>query len=449
MDEPSSFESLNERLPISTKIYYGIGYVPVYCNLALLSLFHSPFLLEVAQISPFYVGSLLIIGQIWDALIDPVIGYLSDKTRTKWGRRRPWMFVGSLTLGTSFCSLWQVFRIEDEFGRWIYYTVTFLLFKTFMTLFAVPYGAMLPELTPNYNERTNLVTYKVMIAYSITLLLGFGQARLLAQLAHPRISYIIGSIISSLVFTGSALITTLCLRETPIKELELKKIQNEKEGEFVNDNENNDNTNIIGDEEESRSRLKEVVLEVWCCLRNRSFMALVGVSLFCWVASQTTATVLQLYLRYVVRNPKGFQWVFLIIISSSLISIPFWSAFARRFGKKSTFAVGKSVSVIVLFCLFFVGGSSPVWTFYLVFFLIGLFGPCRVSVTVLIPWSMLPDVIEQDVLETGLRREGIYYALFVMLQKLSVAVSSSSTNFALGAAGYVSPDSPEFNGQQP
>eukprot|EP01103_Thecamoeba_quadrilineata_P020716 TRINITY_DN904_c0_g1_i6.p1 TRINITY_DN904_c0_g1~~TRINITY_DN904_c0_g1_i6.p1 ORF type:complete len:364 (+),score=56.55 TRINITY_DN904_c0_g1_i6:42-1133(+) len=263
MDEPSSFESLNERLPISTKIYYGIGYVPVYCNLALLSLFHSPFLLEVAQISPFYVGSLLIIGQIWDALIDPVIGYLSDKTRTKWGRRRPWMFVGSLTLGTSFCSLWQVFRIEDEFGRWIYYTVTFLLFKTFMTLFAVPYGAMLPELTPNYNERTNLVTYKVMIAYSITLLLGFGQARLLAQLAHPRISYIIGSIISSLVFTGSALITTLCLRETPIKELELKKIQNEKEGEFVNDNENNDNTNIIGDEEESRSRLKEVVLEVY------------------------------------------------------------------------------------------------------------------------------------------------------------------------------------------
>ncbi|HEY9835758.1 MAG TPA: MFS transporter, partial [Vampirovibrionales bacterium] len=143
----------------------GAGITTILISFTLLI-----FLTEVAGLDPGLAGTVLMIGKVWDAINDPVIGMLSDRTRSRWGRRRSWMLFGSLPFGLSFFLYWLVphFSADPDLNKSLlfgYYILVSIFFHAAYTAVNLPYTALTPELTEDYNERTSLNSFR--FAFSI------------------------------------------------------------------------------------------------------------------------------------------------------------------------------------------------------------------------------------------------------------------------------------------
>ncbi|MEO0827306.1 MAG: MFS transporter, partial [Cyanobacteria bacterium J06642_9] len=119
------------------------------------------FLTSVAGLSPGMAGTVLLIGKAWDAVNDPMIGILSDRTRSRWGRRYPWMFISALPFGLTFFLTWIVPGFEEPQSKFWYYVITSVLFQVFFTTVNLPYSTLTAELTQDYDERTELTSFRL------------------------------------------------------------------------------------------------------------------------------------------------------------------------------------------------------------------------------------------------------------------------------------------------
>ena len=127
------------------------------------ALYISAFFLEVAQIDPTSAGIILLLSEVFDAVTDPLVGKLSDQTRTRWGRRLPWLFVGAFPLAIFFWGLFTVPSFPEKWMTFVFYLVMAALFRFFYAAVAVPYTALTPELTMDYDQRTSLTTWRMTI----------------------------------------------------------------------------------------------------------------------------------------------------------------------------------------------------------------------------------------------------------------------------------------------
>ena len=390
-----------EHLSVKSKLAYGAGDLGAAITAAITGFFLNAFLLDVAQLRPSAVGIIFLLSTLWDAITDPIVGNLSDRTRSRWGRRRPWLLFGAVPFGLTFIMQWLVPEL-DENGLFIYYLLAALLLKTAFTAVNIPYTSLTPELTPNYDERTRLTAYR----FSFSILGGVAAVGL-----HPVIVGFFGDVktghavsagVWAVFIILSALTTFSFTRETaPIS-----------------------NAPQIGFMEGLRITLS-----------NRPFLFVTGIYLLSWLTLQFVQTNLLLYVRYWVNAEDSFTLLVLILQVTAFLALGLWSWVSARIGKKRTYYIGATLWLVVMGLVFFIPPNS-LTPLYFVSFFAGL----GVSVAYLIPWSMLPDVVEYDELQTGQRREGAYYGFFVFLQKLGLSLGLAVSNFVLDAAGYVNPE---------
>ncbi len=396
--------STTEKVPLLTKLAFGSGDVGPAVATAIMSFFLLYFFTDVARLEPAAAGVILLVTKIWDAVNDPLIGLLSDRVNTRWGRRRPWFLFGAVPFGLAFFLLFQTPQLGDT-GKFAYYLVVSLLLDTMFTVVNVPYTALTPELSRDYDERTSLNSYR--FAFSIA-------AGLIAAVTHPIIVDAVAA--NSDVQTGyavSALIWAIVCaapfffafwgtyeRHTPEEAESLPFIESLK----------------------------------WT-IRNRAFRYAAGIYLLSWLVVQTVSTLIVYYLTYWLRRPEITPLVLLAVQGSSLIWLFIWNAISRRVGKKGVYFIGMSAWVATSLALFIVQPDWPTWSVTALAALAGV----GVAVAYLIPWAMLPDVIELDELETGRRREGAFYGLFVLLQKLGLALGLFAVGQVLSATGYITP----------
>ena len=166
---------LSEKLYLNTKLAFGAGDIGPALTANLLVFFLLPFFTNVAGLNPSLAGSILFIGKISDAINDPIIGILSDRTKTKWGRRIPWMILSAIPFGLIFFLQWIVPRFSDNQGLnntllFIYYLIVGIVFNVFYTAVNLPYQALTPELTQDYNERTNLNSFRFSFSIAASIL---------------------------------------------------------------------------------------------------------------------------------------------------------------------------------------------------------------------------------------------------------------------------------------
>jgi len=202
----------SERLPVKTKLAYGAGDLGAAITAAITGFFLNAFLLDVAQLRPGLVGIIFLVSTIWDAITDPIVGNLSDRTRTRWGRRRPWLLFGALPFGLTFIMQWLVPDL-DENGLFLYYLAAALLLKTAFTVVNIPYTSMTPELTPNYNERTRLTAYR----FSFSILGGVAAVGLhpviVGLLPDVKSGYALSALVWSVFIVLSAWVVFAFTRE--------------------------------------------------------------------------------------------------------------------------------------------------------------------------------------------------------------------------------------------
>ncbi len=417
----------SEKLNLSTKLAYGAGDLGSAITANILVFYLSFFLTDVAGMGAALAGSVRMVSGIWDAINDPIVGVLSDRTRSRWGRRYPWMIFGAVPLGIFFFLHWIVPPFltnsttgNNQWGLFWYYIIIGIFFNTAFTAVNLPYTALTPELTKDYNERTSLNSFRFAFSIGGSILsLVFAQIIFSTIKDKSQQYLVLGGICALLCIVPSY----ICIWGTR-KRIATVKQQNPEE----------DNSTSLPYLEQLR-----------IAFSNRAFLFVIGIYLCSWLAVQTTATIIP----YFVVNWMGLKaevsaQVALGVQGTALLMLFPWTALSKRLGKKAVYFMGMSLWLIAQIGLFFLQ-PGQISLMYILAVLAG-FG---VSTAYLIPWSMIPDVIELDELTTGQRREGIFYGFMVLLQKIGLAIGLFIVGLALEAAKFipgqqVQPDSALF-----
>jgi GPH family glycoside/pentoside/hexuronide:cation symporter len=402
-----------EKLNLSTKLAYGVGDFGSAVSSNILIFFQLIFLTNVAGLSPVLAGSIRTIAGIWDAVNDPMVGVLSDRTRTRWGRRYPWMFVGAIPLGIFFVLQWVVPQFSTDPGRqeislfWFYVIIS-VLFNVAFTAVNLPYTALTPELTQDYDERTTLNQYR--FTFSLTgavLSLVFAQI-IFTTIDNPIQQYLWISGICGLL---CVIPPYLCIWGTRRRAAQFQ-------------------SQVALDDQTAPSL--SIGQQLRIAFSNRPFLCVIGIYLFSWLALQNTASIIPYYVANWMGLPAQHSaQVALAVQGSAVLVLWIWSAISQRVGKRGTYFMGMGVWILAQIGLMFLQPGQVGLMYGLA--IVAGFG---VSVAYLIPWAMLPDVIELDELRTGQRREGIFYSFMVFLQKIGLAIGQLLIGVVLGAAGF-------------
>ncbi len=155
---------MTNELSRRQKLMYGAGDIGFSLTSTILGVYFLFFMIEVVGLRPAVAAIPIAIGKIWDIINDPIFGYISDRTRTRWGRRRPYLLFGALPLALTFTMLWYRPDFESTTALVAYYSIAYIIFEASATLLYMPYFALTPELTSNYDEHTSLTSYRMFFS---------------------------------------------------------------------------------------------------------------------------------------------------------------------------------------------------------------------------------------------------------------------------------------------
>jgi GPH family glycoside/pentoside/hexuronide:cation symporter len=393
------------KLPLRLKLLYSTGDLSVSIPLAILMFFQLYFLTDVAGLRPDYAGWAVGLGKIWDAVNDPLFGLFSDRIRSRWGRRRVLLLFGAVPLGFSFVLMWLVPPLEP-LGLTIYYTITFILFDTAFTFVHVGYNALTPELTADYDERSSLNGFRMVFSISGTLGAIILATVLGWSITDKQLLFAVVGVSLGLVSIIPPLVVFRVTRERA--------------------------SPLVAGEQPDPLPVREALRAT---LSNRPFRLVMGLYLLSWTTASILAAVLVYFANYYLRVPDQANYFVLIAQGAAILFIPFWVWVARRLDKRRAFILGTASWIIVLLGIAALRADQV----SLAYALAALSGS-GIATAYVMPWSMVPDIIECDQLETGRRREGSYYAFASFFQKLGTGAAVWTMGQFLALTGYVTPD---------
>ena len=404
-----------EKLSFWTKAAYGIGDLGNSVGPGtVVPFWYTIFLTDIARLDLRLVSLFWLVVTIWDAVNDPLIGFLSDRTRTRWGRRRPFLLFGAAPFGISFILLWLIPPLQNQVLLFAYYAIVYLIYETAFTAVNCPYVALAPELTLDHDERTSLVTYRMAVSIGAGLAAPLFFALVVFPMfpaRDPNAFRTIG-LICGASFILPNLITFLGTRERP---------------EF---------------QQADALPLRESLRFV---LRNYAFRYTLTLRILSWMPVVIAQAIFAYYLIYWTgMGEDEASLVQGIILAVALVFLPVVLWLARKLEKKTAYVIAAATWTLVMLSILLVpqAARTPV---YIVAALAG-FG---VSAAHVIPSAMDPDVLEVDELMSGRRQEGAYAGVTVFIHKLAQAGVLALLPAVLRWSGYVQPTSADPIPAQP
>lgn len=392
---------MQQRLKPIQKILYGFGDTGFSLTGTIIGVYFLMFLTDVVGISPGLAAVAIFIGKTWDYINDPIIGYLSDRTRSRWGRRRPFLLFGPLPFALMFILLWTRPPIADGVTLVIYYAVAYVLYDTASTFVSMPYFALTPELTEDYDERTSLTSYRMffsifgsLVAFTVPIAI-FGSMR---PENAPRV------LLMGLIFAVVSAIPIWVV--------------------FFNTRERNLFT------AQKQPRLRD---SFRAALKNRPFVFGAVIFLLTWVSIDILQAGLMYFIKYVVRLEAQSDLLMGTIFITAILALPVWNWLSRRWNKRTAYVAGISFWAVVQLVLITLTPETNIVFVFVLCFLAGI----GVSAAHVLPWSILPDAVEWDEWQTGERHEGTFYSLVTLIQKVATSVAIPLSGVVLEVTGYI------------
>jgi GPH family glycoside/pentoside/hexuronide:cation symporter len=390
----------SERLASHTKLFYGAGDLGFSLTSTIIGVLFAIFLTDVVGLRPALAAAAVFVGRSWDYVNDPLIGYLSDRTRSRWGRRRPFLLFGFLPFAIAFTVLWWRPPIGSQIGLAVYYGLAYLVYDTCATLVYMPYFALTPELTLDYDERTSLTSYRM--AFSILgSLLAFTVPLMIIGTMQPGSTgrvLLMGGLFG-LVSALPLLLVFFSTRERP---------------EFTG---------------QAQPSVKE---SLRAALRNRPFLFAAGVYLFTWMAMDIVQTMLLYFIKWRMKLEAQSDLIAGTVFVVALLVLPFWLWVSRHWDKRRAYIAGVAFWAAVQIVLAVI---SPGWGLPAVLGL-AAFAGIGVGAAHVLPWSIIPDAVEWDELTTGRRHEGMFYSLVTLAQKVASSIAIPVVLLMLDLTGY-------------
>ena len=390
----------SETLTNRVRAGYGIGDYAICLYWSGIGLYLLYFYTDVVGISPILAGWIYALGIGWDAITDPFMGYLAERTKTKMGSYRPFIYYGSIPLALSFVLLFWVPPFEGTV-LFLFLILVNLIHRSCFTIVSVPYSSLTARITNDSNERTKLTTARMISA-------SFGTLSMSA-LAFPLIAYFGGAdeafgflwlaIISGLIAIALLSVTVYSVRE--------------KVDEIVTSN------------------LPNFVSITKTVATNYPFWIVFG----CILILGSTGVMFNKNLIYFVKyglELHEYQGLILGVSSgASFLSLPFWAYLALKIGKRETWLISMTIAFIGLLLFFY----YPIASLNELLILLSLIGVGNGAGGVLF-WSMLPDTVEYGEWKSGIRTESSLYGFMTFAQKSSIAVAALILGFLLSGIGF-------------
>ena len=388
---------IEQRLPLSTILVYsapvaGVGFMFIFTGFYLMK-----FSTDVLGISPAIMGLIFLISRLWDAVNDPVAGYLSDRTSTRLGRRRPWLLAGAVPVGLIFAFMWGPPSSLGPGGLAWWTGGAILLFYTGMTVFMMPHDALGAELTTSYHDRNRL--FGIRRAFiGIGALPVFAAISWLSRSSDPRGDAFTIGVVAAVITSALMLVTGIGIRERA-----------EHQGR-------------------GSTRPLRAVADV---ARNPYGRTLLAVYFLQQIAVAAITFNAAYFAQYILGSAAAVSLILGAFFIVSIATVPLWIALGRRFEKKSLVIFNMCCVALALVSYAFLG-EGDIWPATLI---AGIAGAAGGGLDVLFP-SIQADVIDYDELRSGERKEGVYFAAWNLASKTATGVSGMLVGFLLATSGF-------------
>lgn len=391
----------SDKLSIRKKLGFGVCDLGGNLFFTAMGFWTLNYLTDTVALTAAAAGFAIMIGKFWDAVTDPMMGYISDRTKTRMGRRRPYILFGSIPLGVS---MWYFFtnpHIESQGALAVWAILALCALNTAYTIVNIPYSALTPELTRDYHERTALNSFRFGFAVVGTIL---GAAIVLPIVnAFPDKSsgFSAAGLVMGVIMIVTALITFFSVREPGHNQDEIP---------------------------------NEGIIKTYAAVfRNRPYTILILTYAMNIIAINFLQGVLIYYFKYVFNAENQTTIAMVILLVVAMFCIPLSVPVSKRIGKRLTYQIG--LGIIALGCaVIWIAGHRLGLGFV---FAMMIFTGTGFGLTYVAPWAMVPDTIEWDSVHTGNRKEGIYYGMWTFFSKCGQALSIGISGLILSASGYV------------
>ena len=356
------------------------------------------FYTDVLGISAAAAAGVFLVARMVDAVTDPLMGAIAERTRTRWGRLRPYLLWGALPLGAITVATFSVPDL-DESGKVIWAYVTYTLFGILYTVVTIPYSALTASLTDDYQERTRLSTFRMAFAFSGALIVSVGVAQWVRMFANPAEGYV-------LIMSIFACVATLLLLIT---------FSNTKE--------------VVQPPPEQKLSLNDSLRAVFY---NPPLLIVIALFTLGMLSFTVRQTVTIYYFSYNVGRPDLIGAFFAATLATMFVGLVFVPRLAERFSKAGAIQIGALFTVLASIGFYLTPVSEPVWV---------IFWGCLVAlggapIAVLV-WAMIPDTVDYAQWRFGKRADGAVYSMSSFFQKLAKALGGAGVATALATVGYV------------
>ncbi|NOX52353.1 MAG: MFS transporter [Gammaproteobacteria bacterium] len=383
------------------KLSWAIGEIGIAIYVGATMSFAMFYFTEAHSIAPAIAGLALLVPRIWDGVTDPIMGLISDRTRSRFGRRRPYLLVGSFLYGAAFWLFLSVpGHADPDVAIW-YLVAAYMIASTAMTVYDVPFSSMAAEMTQDYRERVNLAAYK-MVAARLGILIAGGLGPVLYTSTDDLLSgfALMGAVFGS-IMAVSGLIAFFGTADAPRTEHSTQALNFRAEAKAL--------------------------------LHNLPFRTLFAAFTCQNIAIGASATMLVYFLTFAMQVEATY--IGPLLLTGALVGTvvtPLWAKFSRRLEKRTAYMLGLTISAIMSVPALFLP-PEYFWLLMAVYALAAIGD----AANQLFPASMTPDTVEADQVKSGQRREGVIFGAMAFSRKLGMAGGAFLASLILSLSGFL------------
>lgn len=396
------------KLTTPRKLAFGVGGLGKDLCYAIISYFLMIYMTDTVGLTPLFVGNLFLVARVWDAFNDPMMGFIVDNTRTKWGKFRPWILIGTVLNAVILILL---FRRPDlsGFSLYAYYSVMYILWGMTYTVMDIPYWSMLPSLSSTKEERDSMSVIPRIFASTAWLLMGAFALKLVDTFGHGDTAkgYAVLAMIIGVIFLVTSLITVIFVKDRSC-------------------------TEAASGNKAQRTSIKDAIHVI---AANDQLKVYIGVVLAYNMVVQLAGGVANYYFKYVAGNEDLFSVFTTSASFAEIIALFAFPVLSKRMTKKQVFAVASFSPAIGLLGLVITGFAAP--TNVPIIIVCGLLYKFGSGLTLGATTVMLADVIDYGEVKLGTRNESIIASFQTLLVKTASAVAGWLVGVGLTIVGFV------------
>ena len=362
------------------------------------------YLTQVVGLKPALAGSVVLVGKIWDAISDPLFGCISDRTKSRYGRRRVYFLAGILPVFVTYFFLWMTFHFQSQWAKFLYYTLAYIMFCTVYTMLMVPYNSLMTEMTTDYKKRSNLSAAKMGFSQFSALIAGTIPGYIVNTLYkdNPEKGFMLVGLFFGIAYAIPWIVVFLGTWE--------------------------DDTVAV----ENTKTLSESFKQLFSLFKNRTYKIHILMYIFAYSAMDILSASFIYYVTYVMGRKEIFTLCLGSMLIFQLLLLPLYFHIANKIGKGKVYTIGASITVLVLMVFLFVPNNSPKMLLIILSACLGV-GFCPI---IAMPWAMLPESSDVDELLHGDQRTGAVSGTFTLTRKMVQAVILWLFGLLLAAIGF-------------